>query len=53
MVKAIKRIREKQKQRLADLQGVLLKLIEQSETDEERAYYETLIEQTENKIKEI
>ena len=41
------------KQRLVDLQGVLLKLIELSEEEIERDFYEILLEKTNKKIKEI
>ena len=41
------------KQRLVDLQGVLLKLIEYSEDDDERLFLEDFINKTENKLKEL
>ena len=43
----------KQKERLADLQGVLLRLVEESQNESEREFYEILIDKIENKIKEI
>ena len=41
------------KQRLLDLEGVLLKLIEMSEDKSERDWLETKLEETINKIKEL
>lgn len=48
----IKHYIHNKKQRLVDLQGVLFKLIELSEEESEREFYEVLIEKTNKKIKE-
>lgn len=45
--------RNREKARLADLLGVLLFLIENSEDDNEREFFNELAKETENKIKEI
>ena len=37
---------------LADLQGVLFRLIELSDNEKEREFYEQLLEKIKNKIKE-
>ena len=39
-------------ERLADLQGVLFRLIELSDNEKEREFYEQLLEKIKNKIKE-
>lgn len=43
---------DKRKQRLVDLQGVLLKLIETAEDNSEREWLQNFAEDIENKIKE-
>ena len=45
--------RNREKARLADLLGVLLFLIENSEDNNEREFFNELAKETENKIKEI
>jgi hypothetical protein len=42
----------KREQRLVDLQGVLLKLIETAEDNDEREWLQNFAEEIENKLKE-
>lgn len=49
----IKRIKDKKKMRLVDLQGVLLYLIEESQDEKEREFYTLILDSVSEKLKEI